>query len=91
MKEEKERLCDGERAQRVYDYDTRGDDGSPLLVLTPVDKSRHVFCWCRGRGYAAAAAASNWDFGWDWVTMMTLTTIQPCLPDTPFTGNNQIE
>ena len=75
----------------VYDYDTRGDDGCPLLVLTPVDELRHVFCRGRGRGYAAAAAASNWDFGWDWVTMTTLTTIQPRPPDTPFTGNNQIE
>ena len=36
MKEEKERLCDGERARCVYDNDTRGDDGCPLLVLTPV-------------------------------------------------------
>jgi hypothetical protein len=34
----------------VYKYDTRGDDGCPLLVLTPVDESRHVFC--RGRGGA---------------------------------------
>jgi hypothetical protein len=60
----------------VYNYDTRGDDGCPLLVLTPVDESRHVFRRGRGRGYAAAAATSNWDFGWDWVTMTTLTTIQ---------------
>ena len=71
--------------------DTRDDDGCPLLVLTPVDESRHVFCRGRGRGYAAAAATSNWDFGWDWVTMTTLTTIQPRPPDTPFTRNNQIE
>ena len=49
----------------VYDYNTRGDDGCPLLVLTPVDESRHVFRRGRGRGYAAAAATSNWDFGWD--------------------------
>ena len=75
----------------VYDYDTRGDDGCPLLVLTPVDESRHVFRRGRGRGYAAVAATSNWDFGWDWVTMTTLTTIQPRPPDTPFTRNNQIE
>jgi hypothetical protein len=34
----------------VYDYDTRGDDGCPLLVLTPADKSCHVFR--RGRGGA---------------------------------------
>ena len=32
----------------VYDYNTWGDDGCPLLVLTPVDESRHVFCWGRG-------------------------------------------
>jgi hypothetical protein len=75
----------------VYDYDTRGDDSCPLLVLTPVDELRHVFGQGRGRGYAAAAATSNWDFGWDWVTMTTLTTIQPRPPDTPFTRNNQIE
>jgi hypothetical protein len=75
----------------VYDYDTRGDDCCPLLVLTPVDESRHVFRRGRGRGNAAAAATSNWDFGWDWVTMTTLTTIQPCPPDAPFTHNNQIE
>ena len=43
----------------VYDYDTRGDDGCPLLVLTPVDESRHVFRRGRGRGYAAAAATST--------------------------------
>jgi hypothetical protein len=43
----------------VYDYNTRGDDGCPLLVLTPVDESRHVFRWGRGRGYAAAAATST--------------------------------
>ena len=67
----------------VYDYNTRGDDGCPLLVLTPVNKLRHVFRQARGRGYAAAAAASNWDFGWDRVTMTTLTTIQPRPPDTP--------
>ena len=60
-------------------------------MLTPVDELRHVFCQGRGRGYAAVAAASNWDFGWDLVTMMTLTTIQPCPPDTPFTRSNQIE
>ena len=36
----------------VYDYDTRGDDGCPLLVLTPADKSCHVFRRGRGRGYA---------------------------------------
>jgi len=75
----------------VYDYDTRGDDGCPLLVLTPVDESCHVFCRGRGRGYAAAAAASNWDSWWDWVTMTTLMTIQPRPPDTPFKRNNQIE
>ncbi len=34
----------------IYNYDTRGDDGCPLLVLTPVDESRHVFR--RGRGGA---------------------------------------
>jgi hypothetical protein len=71
--------------------DTRDDDGCPLLVLTPMDESRHVFRRGRGRGYAAAAATSNWDFGWDWVTMTTLTTIQPRRPDTPFTRNNQID
>jgi hypothetical protein len=75
----------------VYDYDAGGDDGCPLLVLTPVDESRHVFRRGRRRGYAAAADASNWDFGWDWVTMTTLTTIQPRPPDTTTTRNNQIE
>jgi hypothetical protein len=44
----------------VYDYDTRGDDGYPLLVLTPVDEPRHVFRRGRGRGYAAAAATTSW-------------------------------
>jgi hypothetical protein len=43
----------------VYDDDTRGDDGCPLLVPTPVDESRHVFRRGRGRGYAAAAATST--------------------------------
>jgi hypothetical protein len=71
----------GELDADVYNYDAGGNDSCPLLVLTPV----------RGRGYAAAADASNWDFGWDWVTMTTLTTIQPCLPDTTTTRNNQIE
>ncbi len=75
----------------VYDYDTGGNDGCPLLVLTPVDKSRRVFPRGRGRGYTAVADASNWDFGRDWVTMMTLTTIQPRPPDTTTTRNNQIE
>jgi hypothetical protein len=75
----------------VFNYNTRGDDGCSLLVLTPVDESCHVFCRGRGRGYAAAAATSNWDFGWDWVTMTTLMTIQPRPLDTPFTLNNQIE
>jgi hypothetical protein len=75
----------------VYDYDAGGDNGCPLLVLTPVDESRRVFRRGRRRGYAAAADASNWDFGWDWVTMTTLTTIQPCPPDTTTTRNNQIE
>jgi hypothetical protein len=75
----------------VYNYYTKGDDGCPLLVLTPVDEACHVFRWGRGRGYAAAAATSNWDFGWDWVTMTTLMTIQPRPLDTPFTLNNQIE
>jgi hypothetical protein len=42
----------------VYDYDTRGDDGCPLLVLTPVDESCHVFHRGRGGGYATAAATS---------------------------------
>ncbi len=32
-----------------YNYDTGGDNGCPLLVLTPVDKSRRVFPWGRGR------------------------------------------
>jgi hypothetical protein len=75
----------------VYNYDAGGDDGCPLLVLTPVDKLRCVFCRGRGRGYAAAADASNWDFGRDWVMMTTLTTIQPRPPDTTTTRNNQIE
>jgi hypothetical protein len=44
----------------VYDYDTRGDDGCPLLVLIPVDESRPVFRRGRGRGYAAAAATTSW-------------------------------
>jgi hypothetical protein len=34
----------------VYDYDTGGDNGCPLLVLTPVDKLHRVFS--RGRGRA---------------------------------------
>ena len=75
----------------VYNYDAGGDDGCSLLVLTPVDELCHVFQWGRGRGYAAAADASNWDFRGDWVTMMTLTTIQSRLPDTTTTCNNQIE
>ncbi len=75
----------------VYNYDAGGNDGCPLLVLTPVDKLRCVFCRGRGRGYAAAADASNWDFGRDWVMMTTLTTIQPRPPDTTTTRNNQIE
>ncbi len=75
----------------VYDYDAGGDDGCPLLVLTPVDESCRVFHRGRRRGYAAAADASNWDFGWDWVMMTTLTTIQPHPPDTTTTHNNQIE
>ncbi len=75
----------------MYDYDARGNDGCPLLVLTPVDEPHHAFCRGRGRGYAAAADASNWDFGKDWVTMTTLTTIQPRLLDTTTTRNNQIE
>ncbi len=75
----------------VYDYDAGGNNGCPLLVLTPVDKLRRVFCWGRRRGYAAAADTSNWDFGWDWVMITTLTTIQPCPPDTTTTRNNQIE
>jgi hypothetical protein len=74
----------------VYDYDTRGDDGCPLLVLTPVDESRHVFHRGRG-GLRRCGRHFHWDFGWDWVTMTTLTTIQPRPPDTPFTRNNQIE
>ena len=32
----------------VYDYDAGGNDGCPLLVLTPVEEPRHLFC--RGRG-----------------------------------------
>ncbi len=75
----------------VYNYDAGGDSGCPLLVLTPVDESRRVFCRGRGRGYAAAADASNWDFRRDWVRMTTLTTIQPRPPDTTTTSNNQIE
>jgi hypothetical protein len=75
----------------MNDYDAGGHAGCPLLVLTPVDELRRVFCRGRGRGYAAAADASNWDFGRDWVTMMTLTTIQPHLLDTTTTHNNQIE
>ncbi len=81
----------GELVADVYDYDAGGDDGCSLLVLTSVDELRCVFCWGRRRGYAAAADASNWDFGWDWVTMTTLTTIQPRPPDTTTTRNNQIE
>ncbi len=75
----------------VYDYDAGGNNGCPLLMLTPVDESRRVFCRGRGRGYAAVTDASNWDFGRDWVTMRTLTTIQPHQPDTTITRNNQIE
>jgi hypothetical protein len=75
----------------VYNYDVKGDNGCPLLVLTPVDELPRVFCRGRGRGYAAAADASNWDFGRDWVTMTTLTTIQPRPSDTTTTCNNQIE
>ncbi len=75
----------------VYEYNAGGDDGCPLLMLTPVDKTRHVFRRGRGRGYAAAADASNWDFGRDWVTVTTLTTIQPRPPDTTTTRNNEIE
>ena len=75
----------------VYDYNARGNDGCLLLVLTPVDEYRCVFCQAGGRGYAAAADASNWDFGQDWVTMTTLTRIQPRLLDTSTTCNNQIE
>ncbi len=59
----------------VYDYNAGGNDGCPLLVLTPVDESRRVFFRGRGRGYPTAADASNWNFGRDWVTMTTLTTI----------------
>jgi hypothetical protein len=43
----------------VYDYYTRGEDGCPLLVLTPVDESRHMFRRGMGGGYAAAAATST--------------------------------
>ena len=75
----------------VYDYNAGGNDGCPLLVLTPVEKPRHLFCRGRGGGDAAAAAASNWDFRWDWVTMTTLMTIQPRLLATTITRNNQIE
>ncbi len=31
-------------------YDAGGDNGCPLLVLTPVEELRHVFQWGRGRG-----------------------------------------
>jgi hypothetical protein len=75
----------------MYNYNAGGDEGCPLLVLTPVDESHCVFRRGRGRGYAAAADASNWDFGQDWVMMTTLTTIQPRPPDTTTTHNNQIE
>jgi hypothetical protein len=75
----------------VYDDNAGGNDSCPLLVLTPVDESRRVFRRGRGRGYAAAADTSNWDFRQDWVTMTTLTTIQPRPPDTTTTRNNQIE
>jgi hypothetical protein len=75
----------------LYNYDAGGDNGCPLLVLTPVEESHHVFCRGRERGYAAVADASNWDFGQDWVTMTTLTTIQPCPLDTTTTRNNQLE
>ncbi len=34
----------------VYDYDAGGDDGCPLLALTPVDELHRVFC--RGGGGA---------------------------------------
>ncbi len=60
-------------------------------MLTPVDKSHRVFCPCSRRGYAAVAAASSWDFGWDWLTMTTLTAIQPHPMDATITHNNQIE
>ncbi len=43
----------------VYDYDAGGNNGCPLLVLTPVDELRNVFQRGRGRGYAAAADASK--------------------------------
>jgi hypothetical protein len=33
----------------VYDYDTGGNNGCPLLVLTPVDKSCRMFPGGRGR------------------------------------------
>jgi hypothetical protein len=75
----------------MYNYNAGGGDGCSLLVLTPVDKSHCVFFRGRGRGYVVAADASNWDFRRDWVTMMTLTTIQRHPPDTKTTCNNQIE
>jgi hypothetical protein len=34
----------------VYDYNARGNDGCPLLVLTPVEESCHLFCQGRGGG-----------------------------------------
>ena len=77
----------------IDNYDAQGNNNCPLLVLTPVVESRLVFC--RGMGVATplpvAAAASNWDFRWNWVTITTLTKIQPRPPDTTITRNNQIK
>ncbi len=43
----------------VYDYNAGGDDGCPLLMLTPVDESRRMFRRGRGRGYTAGVVQAN--------------------------------
>jgi hypothetical protein len=73
----------------VYNYDTRGDDGCPLLVLTLVDESRHVFRWGRG---GATPLQPPLPLGFRvGLGDNDLTTIQPRPQDTPFKRNNQIE
>jgi hypothetical protein len=75
----------------VYDYDTRGDDhGCPLLVLTPVDESRHVFR--RGRGGATLLRPPlPLGFRVGLGDNDNIDDNPPRPPDTPFTHNNQIE